>query len=80
MGRLPQARPPHARPPGHFLLSLRDDALAELDRYQGRIPALFGNYLRLTPMTEPAARTAIVQPIARRARSCTSMPRAGGGR
>jgi CHASE2 domain-containing sensor protein len=51
--------------PVHFLLSLRDDALAELDRYQGRIPALFGNYLRLPPMTELSARTAIVQPIAR---------------
>jgi hypothetical protein len=51
--------------PVHFLLSLRDDALAELDRYQGRVPALFGNRLRLTHMTEESARTAILQPIAR---------------
>lgn len=50
--------------PVHFLLSLRDDALAELDRYQGRVPALFGNYLRLAHMTEESARTAITQPIA----------------
>jgi len=51
--------------PVHYLISLRDDALAELDRYQGRVPTLFRNYLRLAHMTEQSARTAILQPIDR---------------
>lgn len=51
--------------PVHFLVSLRDDALAELDRYQGRMPGLFSNYLRLAHMTEESALEAVVQPIAR---------------
>lgn len=51
--------------PVNFLLSLRDDALSELDRYQGRMPQLFGNYLRLAHMSEESARAAITQPIAR---------------
>jgi CHASE2 domain-containing sensor protein len=48
----------------HILISLRDDALAELDRFEGRVPNLFDNYLRLPPMTLPAARRAIEGPIA----------------
>jgi hypothetical protein len=48
----------------HVLVSLRDDALADLDRFEGRIPSLFDNYLRLPPMTVAAAREAIVRPIA----------------
>ena len=51
--------------PVHVLLSLRDDALAELDRFEGRMPNLFDNYLRLPPMTTAAARHAIEQPVAR---------------
>ena len=31
----------------HVLLSVREDALAGLDRFKGRVPQLFGNYLRL---------------------------------
>ena len=50
--------------PVHFLLSLRDDALAELDRYQGRMPGLFSNYLRLPHMDQECARAAVVEPIA----------------
>ncbi len=48
----------------HILISLRDDALAELDRFEGRVPNLFDNYLRLPPMTPPAARRAIERPVA----------------
>jgi CHASE2 domain-containing sensor protein len=51
--------------PVHFLLSLRDDALAELDRYQGRMPGLFGNYLRLEHMSPKATRAAMIEPIGR---------------
>lgn len=49
--------------PVHFLIALRDDALAELDRFEGRIPHLFDNYLRLPPITVDAARRAIELPV-----------------
>jgi CHASE2 domain-containing sensor protein len=48
----------------HYLLSLRDDALADLDRFEGRIPHLFDNYLRLPQLTPAAARGAIEEPVA----------------
>jgi CHASE2 domain-containing sensor protein len=48
----------------HVLISLRDDALAELDRFDGRIPHLFDNYLRLPQLTPAAARLAIERPVA----------------
>ena len=47
------------------LLALRDDALAKLDRFKGRIPNLFGNYLRLDHLNRNAAREAIVKPVER---------------
>ncbi len=47
-----------------FLVSLRDDALARLDRFKARIPRLFSNYLRLRPLAGAAARSAIVEPVA----------------
>ncbi len=47
-----------------FILSLRDDALARLDRFKARIPRLFSNYLRLRPLAGKAARSAIVEPVA----------------
>jgi WD40 repeat protein len=47
------------------LLSVRDDALAKLDRFKGRIPNLFGNYLRLDHLDRRAARDAIVKPVER---------------
>ena len=47
------------------LLSLRDDALAKLDRFKGRIPNLFGNYLRLDHLDRPSARAAIEGPVGR---------------
>lgn len=48
-----------------LLLSLRDDALAKLDRFKGRIPNLFANYLRLDHLDRRAARDAIVKPLER---------------
>ena len=47
------------------LLSLREDALAKLDRFKGRIPNLFANYLRLDHLDRRAASDAIVKPIER---------------
>jgi conflict system STAND superfamily ATPase/WD40 domain-containing protein len=47
------------------LLALRDDALAKLDRFKGRIPNLFSNYLRLDHLDRASAREAVVRPIGR---------------
>jgi len=47
----------------NFLLSLREDALAGLDRFKARIPSLFANSLRLEHLDRDAAREAIVGPI-----------------
>jgi WD40 repeat protein len=47
----------------NFLLSIREDALAKLDRFEGRIPALFGNYLRVDHLTRAGAREAIEGPV-----------------
>jgi WD40 repeat protein len=47
------------------LLSLREDALAKLDRFKGRIPSLFANYLRLDHLDRRAGHEAIVKPIER---------------
>ncbi|MDQ3804315.1 MAG: hypothetical protein M3416_10840 [Acidobacteriota bacterium] len=46
-----------------FLISIREDALALLDRFKGRIPNLFDNYLRISHLDREAARAAIVKPI-----------------
>jgi CHASE2 domain-containing sensor protein len=51
--------------PVRILLALRDDALAGLDRFKGRIPELFDNYLRLDRFDSRAAREAIERPIER---------------
>ena len=48
----------------NFLLGLREDALSRLDRFKGRIPDLFGNYLRLRYLERDAAREAIEKPVA----------------
>lgn len=48
----------------HFLIAIREDALAKLDRFKGRIPNLFDNYLRIEHLDRAAARAAIEQPIA----------------
>jgi hypothetical protein len=49
----------------NFLVSLREDALARLDVFQGEIPHLFDNYLRIDHLDVDAARSAIVQPVGR---------------
>ena len=47
------------------LLSLRDDALSKLDRFKGRIPNLFANYLRLDHLDRRSARDAVEKPVER---------------
>jgi hypothetical protein len=42
---------------------LREDALSKLDRFKGRIPILFDNYLRIAHLTREAARNAIEKPL-----------------
>jgi hypothetical protein len=49
--------------PVSFLLSIREDALARLDRFKGRIPSLFGNYLRIDRLGREAGRESIVRPL-----------------
>jgi hypothetical protein len=46
-----------------FLLSLREDALGRLDRFKGRIPGLFANYLRLDHLDREVGREAIERPL-----------------
>jgi len=48
----------------NVLIALREDALAGLDRFKGRVPHLFENYLRLKHLDAPAARQAIEKPVA----------------
>jgi WD40 repeat protein len=47
----------------NFLLSLREDAIARLDRFKGKIPNLFENYLRIEHLSRDAARLAIEGPV-----------------
>jgi WD40 repeat protein len=49
----------------NVLVSLREDSLAKLDRFTGRVPGLFANTLRLDRLDRQAARAAIVGPIER---------------
>ncbi len=51
--------------PVNVLLSIREDALAGLDRFKGRVPRLFSNYLRLAHLSREAARVAIKGPLDR---------------
>lgn len=46
-----------------FLLAIREDAVARLDRFKGRIPNLFDNYLRLQHLGLKAAEDAIRGPL-----------------
>ncbi len=48
-----------------FLVALREDSLARLDRFKASIPGLFGNYLRLDHLDRAAGREAIVGPVER---------------
>jgi CHASE2 domain-containing sensor protein len=47
------------------LIAVRDDRLAGLDRFEGRVPNLLSNFLRLGPLTREAAREAILGPVER---------------
>jgi WD40 repeat protein len=47
----------------NVLLSLREDAWAKLDRFEGQIPNLFGNYVRVEHLGWDAAGRAIRRPI-----------------
>lgn len=49
----------------HVMLSLREDGLSKLDRFQGRIPNLLSNMLRLDHLDRPAAERAIRKPLER---------------
>jgi WD40 repeat protein len=49
----------------NILISLREDSLAKLDRFTGRIPGLFANTLRLDRLDRVAARAAILRPVER---------------
>jgi WD40 repeat protein len=51
--------------PVNFLVAIREDMLAKLDHFKGRIPNLFSNYLRLDHLDRDAARAAIVGPVDR---------------
>jgi WD40 repeat protein len=67
-GPLSDALPDLLRRPGlrvNVLLALRDDTLAELDEFAGRIPELFGNLLRLDRLDREAGRAAILGPLSR---------------
>ncbi len=47
----------------NFLIGIREDALARLDRFKGRVPDLFANYLRLEHLDRDAAQQAIERPL-----------------
>lgn len=47
----------------NVLLSIREDELAALDRFKGRVPRLYDNYLRLEHLGRNAAREAIERPL-----------------
>ncbi len=47
----------------NVLLSVREDALAALDRFKGRVPRLYENYLRLAHLGRNAAQAAIEGPL-----------------
>jgi WD40 repeat protein len=46
-----------------FLVSIREDALAQLDRFKRRLPRLFENTLRISHLDVESARSAIEGPI-----------------
>lgn len=49
--------------PVSVLISIREDALARLDRFSAQIPGILGNRLRLDHLTTEAAREAIEGPV-----------------
>src|SRR5580704_209963 len=51
------------RIPVHFLVSVREDAIATLDRFKKRIPCLFNNRLRIEFLSRQAALDAVTKPL-----------------
>lgn len=49
----------------NVLIAIREDAVAKLDAFKGRIANVFGNFLRLDRLDRRAGRAAIVGPVAR---------------
>jgi WD40 repeat protein len=49
----------------NFLISIREDALAQLDAFKAQIPNLFGNSLRLDRLARDSGRRAILGPLER---------------
>ena len=49
--------------PVNFLISIREESLAKLDHFKGRIPSLFDNYLRVKHLDAKSAYDAISKPI-----------------
>jgi WD40 repeat protein len=47
----------------NFLISMREDMLAQLDRLKGKIPHILNNYLRLEHLDMDSARSAIENPL-----------------
>jgi WD40 repeat protein len=47
----------------NFVISIREDAYAQLDRFKGRVPNLFDSYLRVRHLDHEAARRAIRLPV-----------------
>ncbi|MDJ0532128.1 MAG: hypothetical protein QNJ70_06465 [Xenococcaceae cyanobacterium MO_207.B15] len=49
--------------PVNFLISIREESLAKLDRFKEGIPSLFDNYLRIEHLDKNSAQDAIVKPV-----------------
>jgi WD40 repeat protein len=67
-GPLADSLPELLRRPGlrlNMLISLRGDAVAELDAFAARLPGVFGNMLRLDRLDRRSARSAITGPLQR---------------
>ena len=58
----------HRGIPVSFLVAIREDALAKLDRFKGRIPGLFENYLRVRHLRAGQAARAVTGPLERLSR------------
>ena len=49
----------------NVLISIREDSVARLDAFKGRVPNLFQNYLRLDRLTRESGRLAVIRPLER---------------
>jgi WD40 repeat protein len=49
----------------NLLIAIREDAFARLDRFEGHVPRLFDNTLRLDHLNHESARQAVLQPLVR---------------